>query len=633
MTLRLCIAPPIYKSATITMRSFNSLYAVALATLTLPVAFADVVFDSLPTVPRGWSYSREARPDDILKLRVSLQQQGMALFEQRIMEVASPSHARYGQHMSGDEVAAMLAPEQAAVHEVTDWLSTWNVTAEQTATPGHMVFSLTVSEASELFDTTFAWYRSDSSPTQESLRTLHYSVPVSVAEHINFIQPTTKFPSLRPQRSTISSVGGQDKTALFTTWKAAAGASALSIAPPAAVCNSVITPQCLLSLYNIHYAPNATNGTTTSYASFLEQYARYTDLTLFETEIAQYASGHSFNVTTFNGGLNDQTSTADATEANLDNQYMLSLTYPLPITEFSTGGRGPQVNDPNEPAGTQDNEPYLEFLNGILALPDSQLPQTLSVSYGDDEQTWPKAMAQQVCTMFGQLGARSVSVLFASGDSGPGAICEDNAGTTRRFVPAFPASCPYVTAVGATQNVGPEMAASFSGGGFSNYFAQPSYQSADVNAWISAHGAPFAAYYNASGRSYPDVSAQGVDFLVVSGGVTEPVDGTSASSPTFASVVALLNAARVQSGQTPLGFLNPWLYSQGYKGLNDIVKGGSVGCSSGNLTIPGAGFNATAGWDPVTGLGTPDFGKLLKLTSPSVCNTGGVLPNPVTGAC
>lgn len=562
-----------------------------------------------------------------------MQQQNMAIFEQHIMNIATPSHAYYGKHMSGEEVAAMLSPKQSSVEQVTSWLSSWNITVEQTAAPGHMMFSLTVAEANELLDTTFAWYRTDSSPTQESLRTLHYSVPDTVAEHINFIQPTTKFPSLRPQRSTITSVGDQDKTSLFTTWKTSLGSSALTVAPPSVLCNSVITPQCLLSLYNIHYAPNATNGTTASYASFLEQYARYTDLTLFETEIAQYASGHSFNITSFNGGLNDQSSTADATEANLDNQYIISLTYPLPVTEFSTAGRGPQNNDPNELAGTQDNEPYLEFLDGILALPDTKLPQTLSVSYGDDEQTWPPAMAAQVCNMFGQLGARSVSVLFASGDSGPGAICEDNTGTVRRFVPAFPASCPFVTAVGATQNVGPEQAASFSGGGFSDYFAQPSYQSGDVDAWIAAHGTPFAAYYNAAGRAYPDVSAQGVDFLVVSAGVTEPVDGTSAASPTFASVVALLNAARVQSGRPPLGFLNPWLYAQGYQGLKDIVTGGSTGCGSGNLTIPGAGFNATAGWDPVTGLGTPNFGKLLKLTSPGVCNTGGVLPNPIAGSC
>jgi tripeptidyl-peptidase-1 len=59
-----------------------------------------------------------------------------------------------------------------------------------------------------------------------------------------------------------------------------------------------------------------------------------------------------------------------------------------------------------------DNEPYVEFLAGILVLPDSALPQTLSISYGEDEQSWPIDMAKSVCNGFIQLGARGVSVMF-----------------------------------------------------------------------------------------------------------------------------------------------------------------------------------------------------------------------------
>lgn len=73
----------------------------------------------------------------------------------------------------------------------------------------------------------------------------------------------------------------------------------------------------------------------------------------------------------------------------------------------------------------------------------------------------------------------------------------------------------------------------------------------------------------------------------------------------------------------PLGFLNPWLYSIGLQGLTDITAGGSVGCNGvngqtgavvpGGGVIPGAMWNATRGWDPVTGLGVPDFGRLMAL--------------------
>lgn len=86
----------------------------------------------------------------------------------------------------------------------------------------------------------------------------------------------------------------------------------------------------------------------------------------------------------------------------------------------------------------------------------------------------------------------------------------------------------------------------------------------------------------------------------------------SASVPTFAAVIALLNDARLQRGLPPLGFLNPLLYGQDGSGLNDIVHGGSTGCQDQGI-MPPPGWQATRGWDPVTGLGTPDFGRLKRL--------------------
>jgi tripeptidyl-peptidase-1 len=62
--------------------------------------------------------------------------------------------------------------------------------------------------------------------------------------------------------------------------------------------------------------------------------------------------------------------------------------------------------------------------------------------------------------------------------------------------------------------------------------------------------------------------------------------------------------------------------------MNDIVQGGSVGCTGTNpftgqplpavlgaKVVPNAGWNATVGWDPVTGMGTPNIGKLLALAN------------------
>ena len=81
------------------------------------------------------------------------------------------------------------------------------------------------------------------------------------------------------------------------------------------------------------------------------------------------------------------------------------------------------------------------------------------------------------------------------------------------------------------------------------------------------------------------------------------VSGTSASCPTFAGMIAVINDMRAAQGKPTLGFLNPALYAAP-SALNDITKGtNDYGKKTG-------GFTATKGWDPVTGLGTPDFQKL-----------------------
>lgn len=96
--------------------------------------------------------------------------------------------------------------------------------------------------------------------------------------------------------------------------------------------------------------------------------------------------------------------------------------------------------------------------------------------------------------------------------------------------------------------------------------------------------------------------------------------GNSAAAPVWAAIIALLNDARLSIGKPALGFVNPLLYYLRSTGLTDITAGGSVGCNGKNNTdniklgyIPWASWNATAGWDPVTGLGVPNFARLKEI--------------------
>ena len=318
-----------------------------------------------------------------------------------------------------------------------------------------------------------------------------------------------------------------------------------------------------------------------------------------------------------NGTDSQAPTTEHDVEGNLDVQTIIGIDYPTPLIAFTTGGVASEFT-PDLESPTDQNEPYTVWLDTVLNQED--LPQTISNSYADNEQTVPPDFAHRVCKGFAQLGARGITVLFGSGDSGVGGVhestpdqCRTNDGTNRTvFLPCFPASCPYVTTVGATKDFNPEVVAInnsigySSGGGFSNYFKRPRYQADVVDAYVESLGDQYAGLYNRSSRGYPDVSAQGFDYAIFWNGRERSVDGTSASTPTFAAVVSLLNDARLAAGKPTLGFLNPFIYKKGYKGLTDVQSGSAVGCGL-------DGFPATKGWDAVTGFGTPVFPKLKAL--------------------
>jgi subtilase family serine protease len=193
--------------------------------------------------------------------------------------------------------------------------------------------------------------------------------------------------------------------------------------------------------------------------------------------------------------------------------------------------------------------------------------------------------------------------------------------------PSWPASSPWVTAVGATrfdgQKVGGEEVASDqfgSGGGFSTQYAQSphaTWQSAMVATYIKgAPQLPPAGDFPPLGRATPDVSALGEGYHVYEGVQNGVVGGTSASAPAFAALISLLNEARLQAKMPAMGFLNPFVYKNA-DAFHDVVKGtNAIGRPPGGTGPQGPptlkyGYNCTKGWDPVTGVGTPSFGKLL----------------------
>ncbi|KJR88347.1 tripeptidyl peptidase sed3 [Sporothrix schenckii 1099-18] len=367
-------------------------------------------------------------------------------------------------------------------------------------------------------------------------------------------------------------------------------------------------------------------------AGFLSEYVNHQDV----AEFLQFSAPsigfpgpgnpvYNFTTVNVNNGANIQMPRFLAgMEASLDVEYAMALGYPSQIIFYSTGGVADKIN----PAGSRrdprhsNNEPYLDLLEFLIAQPADTIPHVLSISYSDDEQTVPQPYATRVCQLFMQLAARGTTVLVATGDGGSHGIsdsCIHGDGSNKHpLQPTFPASCPWVTAVGSTEigiwgpgAVPPAIGAEYSSGGFSNYFPRPAWQNDTVNTYLGRFGDSKAGLFNRYGRGVPDISVIGSNFAVTWGGVPSMATGTSASTPVVAAMVALANDRRLKAGKSPLGWLNGALYSPRVQSiLEDVTFGISKGCMPFNRTVWPTGWPAATGWDAVTGLGVPnDFDK------------------------
>jgi len=290
-------------------------------------------------------------------------------------------------------------------------------------------------------------------------------------------------------------------------------------------------------------------------------------------------------------GGNDPTN--PGTESSLDIQYIAGL-----------GSFGPLYY-----YNYNEDDVYAAFYKYAVDLVnDPRPPLVQSISYGQYGGDYPIGEVDKISNEFMKLGTRGISIMVASGDDGVG--CNDD-GTSFEF--PYP-STPWVTFQGSTQlqtnddGTYTEMGSTFSSGGFSNDFPIAPWQAAAVAKFLQTPNLP-TTFFNASGRALPDVSTVGENFQVVVGGDTQSVDGTSCSAPTFGGMLTTINGLRLKAGKKPLGFVNPLLYKAAaitaVRAFYDVVTGnnGYEDC---------AGFDAVPGWDPVTGLGTPNFAVLAK---------------------
>jgi kumamolisin len=251
------------------------------------------------------------------------------------------------------------------------------------------------------------------------------------------------------------------------------------------------------------------------------------------------------------------------------------------------------------------------------AITDNNRISVISISYGnpeDDPQgAWTSMGVKLVDQALQAAVAKGITVCVASGDDG------SSDGESSGAHVDFPASSSFVLAVGGTKLVAKAGAVTketvwnevrhdegAGGGGVSVIFSKPDYQASSN---IPAAADP----PHRVGRGLPDVAAvadpvTGVVVMHIDGEHLEPIGGTSASAPLWASLIARIN----QGIQARCGFLNPLLYTKLNKGVLRDITVGSNGA-----------YSAQAGWDACTGFGAPGGNNLLRaLAKGSPQNTG-----------
>jgi subtilase family serine protease len=288
------------------------------------------------------------------------------------------------------------------------------------------------------------------------------------------------------------------------------------------------------------------------------------------------------------------------------------------------------LNVTTNPAETQGVQGLPAMMNAEQYIVDHQQATVITQSFGTTEENFNGTQSLlNLRHAFISAAANGVTVLASSGDFGtanPGSTPVANPTTIPFQTVNWPSSDPLVTSVGGTylctdpitgtsvDSVHPpincqanpgirEIGWIDSGGGFSHVFAAPSYQSvlpAGSTPIGAMRGVPDVAF-QASARTGPLVYATGAG-----AGGWFIVGGTSCSSPEFAGLVAIAD----QIAGHGLGLINPTLYALA-SGPNygtyfyDVTTGNNQA----NPTVPG--FPATTGWDPVTGLGTPNAATLV----------------------
>lgn len=370
-------------------------------------------------------------------------------------------------------------------------------------------------------------------------------------------------------------------------------------------------PADILAAYN---APSTLNGAGQTIAIVMSATVLTSDVSTFYSTVGSTATTANFTTIPINGGPTPTSQSTDASESALDVEW--------------SSGMAPGAKIRLYAIPSLINTSIIAACNQILSDAPANNITVASISLGGVENGFPTSDKQSDSQIFAQMANAGITVLFASGDGGSNpSTSTGNYSASSPLQAEYPASDPNVAGVGGTnlsltQNTfayaGETVFSSISsgsgdasGGGISQFFARPSWQTDGGTILTNAN------------RCVPDVSmvwqatiqgGSGTPALVVLNGSDVGIGGTSLSVQIWGGIAAIVNQACATAGKNPIGLLGPAIYPlHGTSAFNDITSGNN------------GFYSAGPGYDLCTGLGSPNITNLA-----SALGTVPGTPAPVT---
>lgn len=337
-------------------------------------------------------------------------QTNLELLESKLQEVSYPKNAKYGQHLTKGEIAELTSNTKAvkAIQEFLRSEGVLNVTT--TRYDDYITAEAPIAQWERLLHAEYYEFEHVGVKDKKFVRSLQYTIPDVLAEHVDAIFNTVQLPDHHfGKRLQFQTRPKEANTLAFGT----------------------VTPSLLNDFYNI--GSNTGNSLTDQAVyAILDQTLSPIDLTDFQQTYGIPVQAISSSVGNHVSNSACSNDVNDCIEANLDVQYIMAVAQGIPTIYYYWTG----------------NDVWLDWITTVADLADP--PDLFTISYGSYEAAFDPAYLEAFKTEAIKLGLAGTTLLASSGDDGVSGFQTRDGGVSCGYFASFPASCPYVTAVGAT---------------------------------------------------------------------------------------------------------------------------------------------------------------------------------------